>query len=124
MIVGTIYALKCTCHELEPIRYIGKTSVGWLDRYQDHIYRADNGDAAPVYRWIREHGSLNIESILLETVYDTEPHALDIAEGEWIRYAGLQKLNLLNRVMPRFGGPDHRLPPVARPARTKGPPII
>ena len=117
MIVGTIYALKCTCHD-EPVRYIGKTKVGSMARYQDHIFLARNGGTAPAHRWILDHGTLNIESILVEEVEDIEPHALDVAEGEWIRYAGLQGLNLLNRRMPRFGGPDESLPPIVRPART------
>jgi hypothetical protein len=118
MIVGSIYALKCTCHPAEPIRYIGKTEVGQANRFRDHLRAAMNGGTAPVHHWIRVHGAAQIEIILVESVEDTEPHAIDIAEGEWIRHCGLQHLNLLNCMMPRYGAPDRRFPPVVRQART------
>ena len=118
MIAGTIYALKCTCHPDEPIKYIGKTTAGQKNRYDDHVFMAQCGSPAPVHYWMREHGTTNVESILVETITDTEPHAIDIAEGEWIRYVREAGVNLLNMVTPAYGRPNRSLPPVARTART------
>lgn len=63
--------------------YVGYTSSNTLNRWWQHISRAQNGHDAPVYRWMRDVGIRNVGYQILELVEN--PSEAGEIEAGWIK---------------------------------------
>jgi hypothetical protein len=90
-----IYGLRCTCHQSDGVRYVGKASRSVADRFDHHKSDARKGSLTPVYVWMREHG---IENVYAEVLIVAENLVrLDFLEKARIEH-GLNKGELLLNV--------------------------
>jgi len=65
---NVVYVLYCTCHPFGGRRYIGVTTGELRKRIQAHLGEARRGKKnLLVYKWIRAHGTENIEWDVIDT---------------------------------------------------------
>jgi hypothetical protein len=96
-----VYALSCTCHPEQGVRYVGQTVRSLPIRLGQHRRAAERGNStAIVYKWMRRHGPENIRIEILETFPDCTQDELNAAETAWINHFRGQKTNLLNMWAP------------------------
>lgn len=86
MRVGYIYAVTCTCHPEEGIRYIGQTVVSVSSRRCVHLWNSRTPSSksygSHFSNWIRKHGEKNIRFFVVE---ETTSDEIDAREDWWIR---------------------------------------
>lgn len=96
-----IYALSCTCHPEDGVRYVGQTTRCLSIRLGQHRHAAKRGNnTAVVYKWMRRHSPENIEITLLQELPICTQDELNAAETAWINHFRAQKTNLLNMWAP------------------------
>lgn len=94
-----IYALTCTIHPEDGVRYIGQTREGSDTRLKGHLsvlrYNVSHGIALfHSQRWIQKHSPTNISVQVLETL--DSPEQLNEAEARWIAHYRAEGADLTN----------------------------
>lgn len=90
---GVVYGLRCHCHPLKGLRYVGVSS-NLKSRMSDHRGQARRGNSRPVYKWMRKHGVENIDPVEL-SVHSTSLEMFE-AEIETIARLRAEGQDLLN----------------------------
>lgn len=96
---NVIYALSCTCHPQDGIRYVGLTSMGLTYRLARH--RRDSRKDTVVNRmhlWMRDHDVVGevLEEVLTQADSRDTQADLRVAEIRWMARLRGQGANLLN----------------------------
>lgn len=88
---NVIYALTCSCHSEQGIRYVGLTSQGLAYRMRQHRRDSMKPTKNRMHLWMREH---DVQAAVLEEFADRSQ--LRVAEIRWMARLRGQGADLLN----------------------------
>ena len=83
--VGEVYLIE---NKINNHKYIGKTTQGYLNRFQQHVRETEYGDSSALHNAIRKWGEDNFKVELIETC---DLNQLDEREIYWISFYNTYK---------------------------------